>query len=116
MSGIRLTEEEYADLLARQRARYNRPAVPVADVECNSGNESTAADDTKKDHPRFRIHVHSKRRRLADPDGISIKAAIDGLVRGGLLADDSAKEIQDVTFSQEKSAIEETIITVELVK
>ena len=59
---------------------------------------------------RVRIHVHSKRRRLADPDGISCKAAIDGLAKSGILIDDSAKYVKEVSFSQEKSKEEETII------
>jgi hypothetical protein len=68
--------------------------------------------------PRFsapvRIHVHSIRGRLADSDGISGKAAIDGLVKGGILADDSPKEVSNVSFSQEKNKEEKTIITITL--
>ena len=61
------------------------------------------------------IFVHSKRHRLADPDGISAKAAIDGLVRSGILEDDSAKFIKEVSFTQEKIPSKEketTIITI----
>ena len=61
------------------------------------------------------IHIHSKRKRLADPDGVSGKAAIDGLVHAGLLKDDSLKFIGEVTHSQEKISkleSEETIITI----
>jgi uncharacterized membrane protein len=36
-----------------------------------------------------------KRHRLADPDGISAKAVIDGLVLCGVLAGDTTKEIAD---------------------
>jgi len=63
-----------------------------------------------------RIHIHSRRYRLADPDGISAKAAIDGLILTGVLPDDSPKFIKEVTFSQEKigkEKVEETIIVVE---
>ena len=58
------------------------------------------------------IAVHSKRKRLADPDGISAKAVIDGLVLGGVLSDDNAKCVREVSFTQEVSKVEETIITV----
>jgi Holliday junction resolvase RusA-like endonuclease len=61
---------------------------------------------------KFRIHIHSKRRRLADPDGISAKAAIDGLAAGGIFPDDSAKFIANISFSQEVNKSEETIITI----
>lgn len=60
---------------------------------------------------RCSIHVHSIRKRLADPDGVSAKACIDGLVLAGILADDSAKEVSKVTYSQEKNPEETTVIT-----
>ena len=67
---------------------------------------------------RCNIHIHSRRFRLADPDGISGKAAIDGLVHAKILSDDSAKEVAQVTYSQEKVSkkageAEETIITID---
>ena len=49
-----------------------------------------------------KIHIHSKRKRLADADGISAKAAVDGLVFAGVLKDDSAQYVTEVTYSQEK--------------
>lgn len=49
-----------------------------------------------------RITVISYRKRLADPDGISAKAAIDGIVAEGLLRDDSAKEVREVRYRQVK--------------
>ena len=60
---------------------------------------------------RFSLHIHSIRKRLADPDGISAKAAIDGIVKAGLLEDDSTKEIKEIIYSQEKGDEEKTIIT-----
>jgi len=56
----------------------------------------------------------SRRHRLADPDGISGKAAIDGLVSAGILSDDSAKQVAEVRHSQvkvSKADAEETVIT-----
>lgn len=58
--------------------------------------------ENKRCHPRYDLHVHSIRKRLVDIDGISAKAAIDGLVKAGLLSDDSAKEIREIKFTQEK--------------
>jgi hypothetical protein len=67
-------------------------------------------------HKKVSIHLHSRRRRLADPDGISGKAAIDGLIVGGLLRNDSPKEVETVSYSQEKVGVKEpesTVITIE---
>ena len=61
------------------------------------------------------VHVLSIRKRLADADGISAKYAIDGIVKAGLLADDSPKEVKSVSYSQEKTKKgeeEKTIITI----
>lgn len=71
-----------------------------------------AREDPARD-TRASIHIHSKRKRLADPDGISGKAAIDGLVMAGVLVDDSCKYVSEVRFTQEQSKAEETIITLE---
>ena len=68
----------------------------------------------KRLDPQCRIHIHSRRHRLADPDGISGKAAIDGLVIAGVLSDDSAKQVKEVSYSQAKvpkADQEETVIT-----
>ena len=62
---------------------------------------------------RVNILVISYRRRNHDPDGISAKAVIDGIVRRGILPDDSAKEVNEVRFKsviiekgEEKTVIE----------
>ncbi|MCK5608683.1 hypothetical protein KAR91_42795 [Candidatus Pacearchaeota archaeon] len=56
--------------------------------------------------PRFNtpvcIVIHSYRHRLADPDGISAKAAIDGLVKADILADDTTKQIKEISYKQTK--------------
>jgi Holliday junction resolvase RusA-like endonuclease len=44
----------------------------------------------------------SHRTRLADADGISAKAAIDGLVHAGVIRDDSTKEVREVSYLQVK--------------
>jgi len=53
------------------------------------------------------IVVHSKRRRLADPDGLSAKWVIDAIVEAGIIKDDSTIYVKSVTFSQEKISVSE---------
>jgi Holliday junction resolvase RusA-like endonuclease len=61
------------------------------------------------------IAVCSYRTRLVDADGVSVKAVLDGLVHCGLLPDDSAKYVKEVTYSQVKvknREEEKTVITI----
>jgi Holliday junction resolvase RusA-like endonuclease len=91
-------------------------AFPTADVECVVGRSPLAAKKNKGFDTPARIHVHSVRKRLCDVDGISAKAAIDGLVHCGILEDDSPKYVKEVTYSQsktEKGEEERTEITIE---
>lgn len=110
---MRWTEAELAQYLARFKTPAPaNPAVQPAHVEPDPIDEPPRADSTKANDSQFSIRIHSRRRRLADPDGISGKAVIDGLVAGGLLRDDSAKTIKEVSYSQEKSEVEETVIEI----
>ena len=86
--------------------------IPSPDLEQDPGHALLGAQAAEGLDPRCSIHVHSIRRRLADPDGISAKAAIDGIVHAGLLPDDSPQHVRAVTYSQEKGAEEQTIITI----
>ena len=101
--------------LAPKAKPSDRTADPSPHMEPDIGNAPVA----KKEAPRFdspvRIHFHSIRKRLCDIDGISGKAALDGLVHAGVLEDDSPKYVQEVSHSQEKASKgeeERTIITV----
>lgn len=100
---------------SNERAK-NYTAVSTANVEPYTGNESMGQEKIKRLDSPCRIHLHSLRYRLADSDGISGKAAIDGLVHAGLLSDDSPEEVTKVSYSQEKAdkktEIEQTIITI----
>lgn len=65
---------------------------------------------------KVNIIIHSFRKRLTDPDGISAKAAIDGLVKAELLPDDCNKYINEIRFKQTKIGTKEeekTVITIE---
>ena len=77
-------------------------SVRVADLEPAL---SYASLQTQKG-PRFNspvcITVVSYRSRLCDADGISAKAAIDGLVHCGVLADDGPKYVAEVRYRQVK--------------
>lgn len=75
-------------------------------------NESLAEKKGKGCNTRCNIRVHSKRKRLADPDGISAKAVLDGITKAGILTDDSAKFVKEVSFSQEIATEDETIINI----
>ena len=74
-----------------------------------------ATKKTKGHDSPVGIHVHSRRYRLCDSDGISAKALIDGLVIAGVLQGDSPEYVKFVTYSQEKigkAESEETIVTI----
>lgn len=112
-NGLNWTDERLSAYMARfPAAGKDRAAVSPADVEPAHVHAGKAADKADRVHSRVRISVHSRRRRLADPDGISAKAVIDGLRQGGLIVDDSARYVEGVSYSQEKAKVEETVIDV----
>lgn len=86
----------------RQASKTPSLAVSLSNLEQIAQHEQVAAKAIPPLHTQCRIHVHSKRVRLADADGISAKAAIDGAVYGGLLVDDSPQYVESVSFSQSK--------------
>ena len=91
---------------------------PNADLESNISNAQMGTNEATQMVTPCSIHFHSRRYRLADPDGLSGKAIIDGIVHSGVLADDTTKEITNVSFSQEKikrTEKEVTIITLETI-
>ncbi len=57
--------------------------------------------------PPVDITIHSRRRRLADPDGISGKWVVDAIVSSGIIPDDSAKYVKKVSFTQTKVSVSE---------
>ena len=75
-----------------------------------------AAKAHERRDPQVRVVFDHYRHRLADPDGLSGKAALDAVVRAGLLEDDSAKFVAEVTHRQHRIAREfpeRTTITLE---
>jgi Holliday junction resolvase RusA-like endonuclease len=75
------------------------------------GTEETPRFDT-----RVNIRVISYRKVKHDPDGISVKAVLDGIVRAGILADDSTEQVKSITFESIKSKEEKTVIEIESVE
>lgn len=116
MKGIKLTD--LPGSLRKQvefqiaKATRNRIAVSPSNVEQDTGHAPVAEKETPRFTTPCRIHFHSIRKRLADIDGLSGKACIDGLVKGNLLSDDSPKEVKEVIHTQEKGEPERTIITI----
>jgi hypothetical protein len=115
---IRYNEAEVAEYLARFYGKATPtpktdPSLSTSYAQPTKRARVKGSDVGKAVHKRYRVHVHSKRRRRTDSDGVSIKSAIDGLVQGQLLGDDSPDWIpQTPTQSQEKSDTEETILEV----
>jgi hypothetical protein len=87
----------------------------VTDLERTVGNESIQASKSPAFDSQVSIRIHSYRCSLCDVDGVSGKACIDGLVLAGVIADDSTKEVREVTYAQTKVAHkyqEKVVVTV----
>jgi Holliday junction resolvase RusA-like endonuclease len=90
----------------------NGVTIPATNMEQIACYEPLGEEAFKRFSPPVCIHIHSVRSRLADIDGISAKAVIDGLVHAKILWDDSPTFVKQVTFTQEKGKEEKTIITI----
>lgn len=90
----------------------NRAALPASDVESNSSHESLGTEEIKRFDSLVTITVISYRKLVHDPDGISAKAVLDGIVRAGILTDDSTKFVKEVRFKSIKSKEEKTVIEI----
>lgn len=97
----------------RESNHRDRPAD--AAVEQPAGHAPFPA----KEMPRFdspvRIVVTSYRSHNHDPDGVSVKALLDGLVQAGILRDDSTKQVESVTLQSIKckTGEEKTILEID---
>lgn len=115
-----ISEGELEKMLGKDKARRvlheadtNRNTNTTANMEQNTGNVSNGKKKAKRQDSPCHIHIHSARATLADADGVSGKAAIDGLIHSGILDDDSPEEVKQVSYSQEKckKGYEKTQIT-----
>lgn len=99
--------------LHKNEANGNRNTAADANMEQDLGNAALRTNEAKAFSTPCRITFHHVRKRLADIDGISGKAVIDGLVQAGVLADDTAKQVTEVRNCQTKGETEETRIVIE---
>ena len=91
---------------------YSYLAFQTSNVESIVGHESLAKKEGARLDSQFRVRCHTKGKRLGDVDGRSIKAVFDALTKAGIWPDDSALFLKEVSFSQEKSDVEETVIEI----
>jgi hypothetical protein len=91
----------------------NHPSSSSSYVEPTSGNGLATKKGSKNMHQKCSLHVHSRTKTLADEDGRSIKACLDGIREAGLFEDDSPEFVKKVSQSQERTTgDEETIIEI----
>lgn len=107
------TEDWHEYQRTKQAPSRDRATRAAADVEPAAGDASVAAHEVPPFDSLVRVTFVSIRARLADADGISGKAALDGVVACGILRDDSAEFVQSVEHRQEKGKREETRIVIE---
>ena len=81
-------------------------------MEQNTSNATLPKDFPQGIPTPCRINFHSVRNRLADIDGLSGKAILDGIVLAGILPDDSPEYVSEVSHSQSKGAAEKTIVKI----
>lgn len=90
----------------------NRNSGGITNVEQAISDALLGAEKVQRFTSPVCITIHSIRKRLADIDGISGKAVIDGLVKAGVLEDDSPKFVKEVRHTQEQGKVEKTIIRI----
>jgi Holliday junction resolvase RusA-like endonuclease len=101
---------------ATNRNRVFRKATNVERAQSNAPSEAKRCQPFDSQVNVTFLHY---RHRLADVDGVSIKACLDGIVKAGLLKDDSCSEINEVRQRQIKIASsedEKTEIIIEVVQ
>ena len=91
----------------------NRTPISFTHMEPPTGYAAFSTNDTPAFDSLVSIRVISYRKLKHDPDGVSAKAVLDGIVRAGILADDSTEQIKSITFESIKSKEEKTIIEIE---
>ncbi len=93
----------------------NNTTLPAANLEPYPTNAPMAKKKDQGLDTRVNITITSYRKRIHDPDGVSAKAVLDGIVRAGLLPDDSTKEVYQITFRSiicKKDEPEKTVIEI----
>ena len=94
----------------------NRTTNPASNVEQAPVNEPDGSNAITSFDSPVRVSFHSVRKKLADIDGISGKAALDGIVESGVLQDDSPAFVESVTHTQSKASKGESEYTVIIIE
>jgi hypothetical protein len=97
---------------ALQQLSRDNSANSASNVEQASGHARGKEKQIGSDDSLCRIYIHNLRHKLADSDGVSGKACLDGIVEAGLLSDDSTEEVEWVRQTQEKIPKDEDEITI----
>ena len=108
--------EEMEEYFGTAKVLNNRATRRVANLERTVSRKPLEAKANQRFNSRVSITVISYRMRLCDADGISAKAAIDGLCHCGVLQNDSPKFVKEVSYEQKKvgtQAEEQTIFRIE---
>ena len=91
----------------------DRVAIPDAKLEPRPRHEPVAKEKAPRLDSPCRIYFCHFRKRLIDADNLYGKAVIDGLRHCGILADDTANEVREVSHKQKKAKVERTVIVIE---
>ena len=97
---MKQSEREMWEVFIEQRK--NRATRINANMEPHPRNASLGQEATPRFNRRVNLTVVSYIHRDRDPDGTAIKYLIDSLVSNQILADDTAKEIGEITQRQIK--------------
>ena len=102
---MKWTQEQVDAHQAKVRRQKNEANIPLSttNVEQGTGDESLATQKAQGFDGPACIHIHSFRKRLTDADGACSKYLIDAIVDAGILPDDKAQYVKEVTHSQEKT-------------
>lgn len=105
--------------LSKEAQEKIRNQYPCCTTNRKQGTAYAGEGSNKVDPMATPVHIriHSKRKRLGDAcEGYDAKPVIDGIVRSGLLPDDSPEYVpQPVHQTHSASKEEETIIIIETI-
>ncbi len=114
------SEQELQNFLKGRHAKVrNHTPRKTTHLEPDCSHEIERPNEIKAFDSPVNVTVHSYRYRLCDPDGISVKWALDAIVKAGILVDDKPENVKEVRFKQSKipkTEDEKTVITLEAVE
>lgn len=99
--------------MGRDGENSNRASDSNANLEPDTSHGVLGKKEAQRPDSPVRITFLHVRKTLVDIDNLSGKAAIDGLVKAGILKDDSPKFVSEVTHKQYQGEEEKTAILIE---